>query len=278
MRGDVRDAEAVRAARGAGTARRCVFHLAAQAIVRTSLARPRRHVRDERARDGARARRGAATRRSCASRATSATRPGGRPHRESDPLGGRDPYSRVEGRAGAGRRRPIASRSACRVATARAGNVIGGGDWARGPAAAGPRPGARVRRAGGAAQPRRRAPVAARARGLSPATCCSPSASPARREFATAWNFGPAGSDARPVRWIVDRVRERWPLEVRTEPGSRRRRGAGAAARRDGRPRAPRLDAGARPRLRARRHARVARAGARRRRRAHRHAGADRGR
>ena len=37
-------------------------------------------------------------------------------------------------------------------------------------------------------------------------------------EFAAAWNFGPAEADARPVRWIVDRVRERWPLDVRIEP------------------------------------------------------------
>jgi CDP-glucose 4,6-dehydratase len=37
-------------------------------------------------------------------------------------------------------------------------------------------------------------------------------------EWAAAWNFGP--DDARTVRWVVDRVRERWPLDVRVqEPG-----------------------------------------------------------
>jgi CDP-glucose 4,6-dehydratase len=32
-----------------------------------------------------------------------------------------------------------------------------------------------------------------------------------------AWNFGPALDDARPVRWIADRVSELWPGELRWE-------------------------------------------------------------
>jgi CDP-glucose 4,6-dehydratase len=36
-------------------------------------------------------------------------------------------------------------------------------------------------------------------------------------DAASAWNFGPAEADARPVGWLVERVAERWPggLEVR---------------------------------------------------------------
>ena len=36
-------------------------------------------------------------------------------------------------------------------------------------------------------------------------------------DAASAWNFGPAESDARPAGWVVERVAERWPggLEVR---------------------------------------------------------------
>jgi CDP-glucose 4,6-dehydratase len=30
------------------------------------------------------------------------------------------------------------------------------------------------------------------------------------RRFADAWNFGPADEDARPVRWIVERLRAAW--------------------------------------------------------------------
>ena len=41
--------------------------------------------------------------------------------------------------------------------------------------------------------------------------------SPAIREAATGWNFGPAEEDARPVGWLVERIAERWPggLDVR---------------------------------------------------------------
>ena len=31
------------------------------------------------------------------------------------------------------------------------------------------------------------------------------------------WNFGPAQDDAKPVRWIADRLSERWPGELRWE-------------------------------------------------------------
>lgn len=64
--------------------------------------------------------------------------PAGRPHREDDPLGGHDPYSAskamAEEVAATFHRLPgIDGRPAWRIptATARAGNVIGGGDWSR---------------------------------------------------------------------------------------------------------------------------------------------------
>ena len=60
----------------------------------------------------------------------------GTPFKESDPLGGADPYSASKGAceiAIAAYRRSFFSRldSPVRVASARAGNVIGGGDWAK---------------------------------------------------------------------------------------------------------------------------------------------------
>lgn len=54
------------------------------------------------------------------------------PYTEADPLGGYDPYSSSKACAElvtAAYRQSFFSGSACRVATARAGNVIGGGDW-----------------------------------------------------------------------------------------------------------------------------------------------------
>ena len=58
----------------------------------------------------------------------------GRAFRETDPLGGSDPYSASKGAceiAIASYRRSFFPEGDVRVASARAGNVIGGGDWAR---------------------------------------------------------------------------------------------------------------------------------------------------
>ena len=58
-------------------------------------------------------------------------------YRENEPLGGHDPYSSSKGCAelvtGAYRASFFAHRrgAALPIASARAGNVIGGGDWAR---------------------------------------------------------------------------------------------------------------------------------------------------
>ena len=57
----------------------------------------------------------------------------GKAYEESDPLGGHDPYSSSKAMAEiatAAYRSSYFQNSAVRVATARAGNVIGGGDWA----------------------------------------------------------------------------------------------------------------------------------------------------
>jgi CDP-glucose 4,6-dehydratase len=210
LRGDVRDPGAVaEAARGAEV----VFHLAARAIVRAALEEPAgtfavnvlgtAHVLDA-ARDAAVV---CVTSDKCYA-------PGPGPHREGDALGGRDPYSASKAAqellAGAYR-----ESLGVRVATARAGNVIGGGDWGRDrllPDLA------RAHEAG--------APVVLRHPGalrpwqhvLDPLAGYLVLAERLHgsAEWAAPWNFGPA--EAQPVSWVVDRVRERWPLDVRVEP------------------------------------------------------------
>jgi CDP-glucose 4,6-dehydratase len=192
-----------------------VFHLAAQSIVRASLEDPAgtyetnvlgtAHVLAA-AEDAAVV---CVTSDKCYA-------PGDRPHREGDPLGGRDPYSASKAAQELVAAAHRASRGA-RVATARAGNVIGGGDWGR------DRLLPDLLRARESGEPLvLRHPDAVRpwqhvlgplAGYLRLAERLTESA-----EFATAWNFGPAGSDARPVCWVVDRVRERWPVDVRIEP------------------------------------------------------------
>ncbi len=116
-----------------------VFHLAAQAIVRESYADPvgtfstnvmgTVHVLD--------ALRGLTTR--CAAVCVTSdkcyeNRDWVYGYREEDPLGGHDPYSASKGAAEiaiASMRRSYFKSGPVSVASARAGNVIGGGDWAK---------------------------------------------------------------------------------------------------------------------------------------------------
>lgn len=140
---------------------------------------------------------------------------GGRPFVEGDPLGGKDPYSAskacAEIVASSYQDSYFSRPDGPRLATARAGNVIGGGDWGED----------------------RLLPDAVRV-----ATGLSPSPLRVRNPDAVrpwqhvlnplsgylmlaeelllsdrgtgAWNFGPAPADAQPVGFVVDRLRELW--------------------------------------------------------------------
>ncbi len=134
--GDVRD-PAVVAAAMAGAHPEVVFHLAAQALVRRSYRDPvgtyetnvlgTLHVLE-------------AARRTPSVRAVVVVTSDkcyenhewSRPYVEDDALGGADPYSSSKACAElvtAAMRRSFLSDGRCAVATARAGNVVGGGDW-----------------------------------------------------------------------------------------------------------------------------------------------------
>ena len=139
-----------------------VFHLAAQPLVRRSYADPvgtyaiNVHGHGERARGAARTRRGVRAVVIVTTDKCYENRERGGGYREDDAAGRPRPLQRLEGRAELvdGRlSRALLRSGASAVATARAGNVIGGGDWARRPA--GPRRRARVARgrAGRAPQP-----------------------------------------------------------------------------------------------------------------------------
>jgi CDP-glucose 4,6-dehydratase len=134
--GDVRDAAAVRAAVQAARPE-VVIHMAAQPLVRRSYDEP---VLTYEVNALGTANVLEALRRAPDARAVVVVtsdkcyepRPDGSPCREGDPLGGADPYSSSKACAelvAAAYRRSFPGGPA--VATARAGNVIGGGDWAR---------------------------------------------------------------------------------------------------------------------------------------------------
>jgi len=144
IRADIRDREAVRAALR-DAAPDIVFHLAAQPLVRLSYAEPVETFATNvlgtvHLLDAIRLERGAAGARPLAVVVVTSdkcyeNREWLYGYRETDPLGGHDPYSASKGCAeivaAAYRRSFFTPRVApVALATARAGNVIGGGDWA----------------------------------------------------------------------------------------------------------------------------------------------------
>lgn len=140
-------------------------------------------------------------------------------YRESDPMGGYDPYSSSKGCAElittAYRNSYFSAETYAEhgvaVASARAGNVIGGGDWAedrlmpdiyksilvdvpliiRNPDA--------IRPWQFVLEP------------LAGYLMLAESLWQYGREFSGGWNFGPDYSDCRPVSWIVDQISRYWP-------------------------------------------------------------------
>ncbi len=145
-------------------------------------------------------------------------------YREDDRLGGSDPYSSSkvcqELVTGAFRDSLLADQGIA-VATARAGNVIGGGDRTRG------RLVPDLIRAGLEGTPIEvRSPDAVRPwqHVLNPLSGYLLLAERLVEDpaFATAWNFGPGEDDSRPVGWLVERLRARWPGELAVEVGEHR--------------------------------------------------------
>lgn len=146
-------------------------------------------------------------------------------YRESDPLGGKDPYSNSKACAelvtSAYRSSFFSGAHRMGLASARAGNVIGGGDWA---------------------QDRLIPDVIAAIRKCQPVLIRNPEAvrpwqhvleplsgylllaehlweDPAA--FSSEWNFGPDSRSVRSVRWLVDRLSALWgvPPQQMPQPG-----------------------------------------------------------
>lgn len=139
-------------------------------------------------------------------------------YRENEPFGGYDPYSNSKGCSElvtAAYRSSYFNpadydRHGVAVASARAGNVIGGGDWAT------DRLVPDIVRAILAGEPVQiRNPHAIRPwqhvlEPLSGYLLLAQRLCEEGIRFASGWNFGPEERDARPVGWIVDRLCQRW--------------------------------------------------------------------
>ena len=218
IRADVRDAAAVRHA-----VTECrpevVLHLAAQSLVRRSFQEPRETfavnvMGTVNVLDAVRVVPGVHAVVNVTSDKCYENRDWEWAYREDEPMGGHDPYSSSKGASelvtSAYRRSFFADPDGPRLASARAGNVIGGGDW-----------GAdrlipdimRSALAGETAQIRNPHATRPWQHVLNPLSgylvlaerlWTDPAA-------ATGWNFGPAEDESRPVGWIAERLQALWP-------------------------------------------------------------------
>lgn len=141
-------------------------------------------------------------------------------YREDEAMGGHDPYSSSKGAAelvtAAYRRSFFAEPGAAAVGSARAGNVIGGGDFAAERLVPDI-----VRAVRSQATLQIRNPTSTRPwqHVLNPLSGYLRLAEALweRPELAEGWNFGPFDDDARPVSWIVERMADRWAGRLRWE-------------------------------------------------------------
>ncbi len=138
-------------------------------------------------------------------------------YRENEPMGGHDPYSNSKGCAElvtAAYRNSFLQASGIAVASARAGNVIGGGDWAA------DRLVPDILRAFEQNQPvvirnaHATRPWQHVLEPLSGYLSLAEHLYTDGQAFAEGWNFGPKDDDAQPVQWIVEHMVKGWGNEA----------------------------------------------------------------
>lgn len=135
-------------------------------------------------------------------------------YRENEAMGGHDPYSSSKGCAelvtSAYKRSFFSSQDSASLASARAGNVIGGGDWAE------DRLIPDILRAFEKSEPVViRNPLSTRPwqhvlEPLSGYLVLAQELFLNRDDFAEGWNFGPKDEDCKPVSWILDQMVTYW--------------------------------------------------------------------
>jgi CDP-glucose 4,6-dehydratase len=147
-----------------------------------------------------------------------------RGYRENDPMGGHDPYSSSKGcteLVSSAYRRSFFQSRGIALATARAGNVIGGGDWAA------DRLVPDILRSFELGKPVYiRNPNAIRPwqhvlEPLSGYLLLTQALWTEGQKFAEGWNFGPNDTDAKPVRWIVEKMVRIWGNNATWQTDSR---------------------------------------------------------
>jgi len=134
-------------------------------------------------------------------------------YRENEPMGGYDPYSSSKGCAElvtAAYRRSFMQEQGVGLASARAGNVIGGGDWSD------DRLIPDILRAFEKSEsviirnPTSTRPWQHVLEPLSGYLALAEKLYESPRDYAEGWNFGPNDDDVKPVDWILDRMVRQW--------------------------------------------------------------------
>jgi len=135
-------------------------------------------------------------------------------YKEGDPMGGHDPYSSSKGCAElvtSSYRRSFFQGKGVGIASARAGNVIGGGDWADDRLIPDILRSFEKNESVVIRNPKATRPWQHVLEPLSGYLILAQKLYESQRECAEGWNFGPNEQDAKPVDWILDQMILKWP-------------------------------------------------------------------
>ena len=135
-------------------------------------------------------------------------------YRETDPMGGFDPYSSSKGCAelvAASYRNSFLNDLGIGVASARAGNVIGGGDWAKDRLIPDILKSFELDEAVTVRNPNATRPWQHVLEPLSGYLLLAQKLYDNYDDYSEGWNFGPDEKDVKPVHWILDKMISYWP-------------------------------------------------------------------
>ena len=147
-------------------------------------------------------------------------------YKENDPMGGYDPYSSSKGCAelvASAYRRSFLQDQGIGLASVRAGNVIGGGDWADDRLIPDILRSFEKNEPVVIRNPKATRPWQHVLEPLSGYLILAQKLYKDQIEYAEGWNFGPNEQDVKPVDWILDKMITKWPgsswkLDINSNP------------------------------------------------------------
>jgi len=135
-------------------------------------------------------------------------------YKENDPIGGYDPYSSSKGCAElvtSSYRRSFMQDQGIGLASVRAGNVIGGGDWADDRLIPDILKSFEKNESVVIRNPKATRPWQHVLEPLSGYLILAQKLYEDQKEYSEGWNFGPNEQDVKPVDWILDEMISKWP-------------------------------------------------------------------